>query len=126
MNRSQLFEDAFDQTFQQHTDEQRAESPFVSSSTTTNTEPSSFSFTQFPAILDMIDEDEQFKEACFYMDDVFNKHLNKKSKERVLEIIKQQFSSMLCLSNDELNDLWIKANTCSNCQAVFHCKCLMK
>ncbi len=121
MSRSQLFEDAFDQEI----DTLRAESPLVLTDSNNN-ETDLFSFTNFPPILDMIDEDEKLKEACYFMDDVFNKQLNKKSKERVLEIIKQQFSSMLCISNDELNELWIKANTCGTCQAVFHCKCLIK
>ena len=132
MKRSLLFEDVFGETYDEFVREQHQNSNSILdiSDGTDGTDgtcesPTPFEASDdlcFPYILDTVDESEEMLEACNFMDELFNK-LNKKSKERVLEAIKQRLSSLLCLSNDDLNTLWIKANTCPKCQAVFSCKC---
>jgi len=69
------------------------------------------------------DTDDDLIEVLEELDSVFN-DLPDDSKDRVFKNLKQTLVSNFNFTLEELDDLWVIANTCDRCGLKFKCSCM--
>lgn len=71
------------------------------------------------------DADDDVIEALTELDLVFNE-LTQESQDRVFNNFKQTLISNFNFTMEQLDELWIIANTCDGCGLKFKCNCSLR